>query len=79
MGQGDSTLIETPSRKTILIDGGGSEVGSFDVGEKTLLPFLLDNNIMQIDYMLFSHLDTDHCGRATYIVRKNKSKKYHNF
>ncbi len=79
VGQGDSTLIETPSRKTILIDGGGSEVGSFDVGEKTLLPFLLDNNIMQIDYMLFSHLDTDHCGRATYIVRKNKSKKYHNF
>lgn len=79
VGQGDSTLIETPSRKTILIDGGGSEVGSFDVGEKTLLPFLLDNNIMQIDYMLFSHLDTDHCGRSTYFVRKNKSKKYHNF
>ena len=79
VGQGDSTLIETPSRKTILIDGGGSEVGSFDVGEKTLLPFLLDNNIMQIDYMLFSHLDTDHCGRATYIVRKNKSKKHYNF
>ena len=51
VGQGDSTLIETPSRKTVLIDGGGSEFGTFDVGEKTLLPYLLDKNITKIDYM----------------------------
>ena len=47
VGQGDSTLIVTPSKKTILIDGGGSE--SFDVGEKVLLPYLLDRRIRKID------------------------------
>ena len=42
VGQGDSTLITTQYNKKILIDGGGSEFGStFDVGEKTLLPYTL--------------------------------------
>lgn len=63
VGQGDSMLITTPSHKTLLIDGGGSETGSFDVGEKTLIPYLLDKGIIQIDYMMFSHFDTDHCQR----------------
>ena len=67
-------LIETPSRKTILIDGGGSEFGSFDVGEKTLLPFLLDKNIMKIDYIMFSHFDSDHCGGLLTILNKIKVK-----
>ncbi|MGN1270149.1 MAG: DNA internalization-related competence protein ComEC/Rec2 [Clostridia bacterium] len=61
VGQGDSTLIITPSNKTILIDGGGSETGNFNVGEKTLLPYLLDKGILKINYMLFTHFDTDHC------------------
>lgn len=59
-GNGDSILIETPSRKKILIDGGGSDIGSFDVGEQTLLPYLLDKGISKIDYMMFSHFDSDY-------------------
>lgn len=76
VGQGDSMLIETPFHKTILIDGGGSETGSFDVGEKTLIPYLLDKGIMKIDYIMFSHFDTDHCQRFIKSYGKNKSKKY---
>lgn len=34
VGQGDSTLIVTPTNKTILIDGGGSANNEFDVREK---------------------------------------------
>lgn len=73
VGQGDSMLIETPSKKKILIDGGGSEFGSFDVGEKILLPYLLDREIMQIDYLFFSHFDSDHCKRTFYYYAKFKS------
>lgn len=75
VGQGDSMLIHTPSRKTILIDGGGSDTGSFDVGEKTLLPYLLDKGILKIDYLMFSHFDSDHCKRTIYYNGKNISKK----
>ena len=42
VGQGDCTFIVTPKNKTILIDGGGSTGSDFDVGESTLLPYILD-------------------------------------
>ena len=61
VGQGDATLITTQYNKTILIDGGGSEFGStFDVGEKTLLPYLLKKKINKLDYVIISHFDSDH-------------------
>lgn len=60
VGQGDSTLIQTPFGKSILIDGGGSEFGEFDVGENVLLPYLLDRRITRINYMIISHFDSDH-------------------
>ena len=75
VGQGDATLIQTPNHKNILIDGGGSEFGSFDVGEQTLLPYLLDKKITTIDYMIFSHFDSDHCKRVIYHNEKMESKK----
>ncbi len=60
VGQGDSTLIITPNNKKILIDGGGNEFGNFDVGEKTLLPYLLARQVKNIDYVIISHFDSDH-------------------
>ncbi len=60
VGQGDSTLIITPNNKKILIDGGGNEFGNFDVGEKTLLPYLLARQVKNIDYVVISHFDSDH-------------------
>jgi competence protein ComEC len=61
VGQGDSCLIITEKNKTILIDGGGSETGSYDVGKKVLVPYLLDRNVTKIDYAVFTHFDSDHC------------------
>ncbi|MBR3255972.1 MAG: ComEC/Rec2 family competence protein [Clostridia bacterium] len=63
VGQGDCCFIETPGNKTILIDGGGSEFGNFDVGKSTLLPYILDRGYTKIDYIIISHFDTDHIGR----------------
>lgn len=79
VGQGDSTLIITPSNKTILIDGGGNLNDEYDVGKNTLLPYLLDRKIKEIDYMMISHFDADHCKRINYNNRKYKSKKGFNF
>lgn len=60
VGQGDCTLIVTPRNKTILIDGGGSLLDHFDVGKKTLIPYLLDRGFTSIDYVMISHFDQDH-------------------
>lgn len=75
VGQGDSCLIVTPSNKRILIDGGGSEFGSFDVGEKTLIPYLLDRKIKKLDYIIISHFDSDHVGGILTIIKNIKVDK----
>ena len=76
VGQGDSTLIVTPNRNTILIDGGGSkEKEVFDVGESTLVPYLLDRGITKLDYILISHFDSDHVGGILTILEQLKVKK----
>lgn len=73
VGQGDCTLILTPKNYSILIDGGGND--NYDVGKNTLLPYLLDRGITSIDYMIFSHFDTDHCDRTFVCYEKYNSKK----
>lgn len=73
VGQGDSTLIRY-NGKNILIDGGGSMDDEYDVGEKVLLPYLLDKKIKNIDYLIFSHFDTDHCQGLIYLMDKIKIK-----
>ena len=70
VGQGDSTFIITPKNKTILIDGGGSNTGSFDVGENTLLPYILDKGYNKIDLMIISHFDSENYKRFLNIVKE---------
>ena len=75
VGQGDSTFIITPKNETILIDGGGSNTGSFDVGENTLLPYVLDKGYNKIDFMIISHFDSDHVGGLLTILEEIKVEK----
>ena len=76
VGQGDSMLIITPKQKNILIDGGGSkDKESFDVGESTLMPYLLDRKINKLDYIMISHFDADHVGGILTILEKIKVDK----
>lgn len=74
VGQGDSSLIITPKNKVILIDGGGSQNESYDVGKSVLVPYLLDRGITKIDYMMVSHFDNDHVGGLMYVLENLKVK-----
>lgn len=60
VGQGDCLHLRTPGGKNLLIDGGGSTYKN--VGEKTLLPYLLYSGVSSVDLMLATHLHTDHFG-----------------
>ncbi len=79
VGQGDCTFIATPQNKTILIDGGGSLNDNFDVGKRTLIPYLLDKGYSSIDYVIISHFDQDHVRWNNYIIRRIKSKTNNNW
>ncbi len=58
VGQGDCTLLELPDGKVMLIDGGR------DDGEtkKRVLRYLNALKIQEIDYLVVTHTDGDHCG-----------------
>lgn len=75
VGQGDSTFIITPHNKTILIDGGGSLDKNFDIGEKTLVPYILDRGYTKIDYIFISHFDFDHVGGILSVLEDLKVGK----
>ena len=72
VGQGDSTFIITPKGKTILIDGGGSEFASYNVGKNILLPYLLNRRVKKLDYIIISHFDSDHVGGLFTIIEELK-------
>ena len=76
VGQGDCTFIRTPYGKSIIIDGGGSNIASdFNGGKSTLLPYVLDRGYTKIDFVVISHMDNDHVGNLFTILEELKVKQ----
>ena len=71
-------LVKTVRGKNILIDGGGSKNPDYDIGEKILVPYLLDRRVNKLDYIIISHFDSDHVRFYSIFAKRNKSKKYNN-
>ena len=69
VGQGDSILVEFPGHKKMLIDGGGLPVGTFDVGESVVSPFLWNKRIKRIDYLVLTHAHPDHLNGLAAVAR----------
>ena len=63
VGQGDSILIMTPNKKTILIDAG--ESGNYEKIKDTLYKY----NINKIDAVIATHPHADHIGGMEQIIR----------
>lgn len=86
VSQGDCTFLITKENKKILIDTGGIE--NYDIGENVLKPYLLKRKIKKLDFLIFSHLDYDHCGGAIslleyidikYIILPIQFEEYDNY
>lgn len=56
VGQGDSTFIELPGGKSMLIDAGVESAG------KTVCNYIQSRNYSTIDYLILTHSDSDHAG-----------------
>ncbi|HEO8418575.1 DNA internalization-related competence protein ComEC/Rec2 [Niallia sp. FSL W8-0635] len=86
VGQGDSILIHLPNNKgTYLIDTGGTVTfpmeewqkrkEPFEVGAKTVVPFLKSKGIYTIDKLILTHGDLDHIGGSTAIIEQLQVKE----
>jgi competence protein ComEC len=76
VGSGDSILVEFPGKKKMLVDGGGSVYGSFDIGERIVSPVLWDKGIKKIDYLVLTHAHPDHLYGFFSIVENFKIKQF---
>jgi competence protein ComEC len=69
VGQGDSSLIEFPDGRRMLIDGGGVSAGRFlglreesrfSVGEDVVSAYLFSRGIRRLDVVVLTHAHYDH-------------------
>jgi len=58
VGQGDGILIEDGNGRTVLVDGGSTDVP--EVGKYRILPYLKYYGISCVDYLVMTHSDEDH-------------------
>jgi competence protein ComEC len=69
VGQGDSTLIQLPDRRFLLVDAGGVPGTGFDIGERVVAPALRAFGARSIDILVLTHGDPDHIGGAPAVLR----------
>jgi len=74
VGQGDCSLIQTPSGKTLLIDGG-PEDQYYDAGKERVVPYLAALGIKKIDAIVISHAHRDHIGGLPAIISSFPTEK----
>ena len=70
VGQGDCALVVTPHGHAMLFDTGGTRDGSFDVGARVDIPYLLHYGIHEVDYIFLSHAHEDHAAGAGAILSR---------
>lgn len=70
VGQGDSYLIVTPERKTVLIDAGLAEAGA------QVVAFLRRLDIRELDLVVATHPHADHIGGMGYVLEAVKVKNF---
>ena len=70
VGQGDSLLLQFPNGTRMLLDGGASSPGGFDVGARVVGPALRARGIRTLDYVVVTHADADHIGGVAALVRE---------
>jgi competence protein ComEC len=71
VGQGDCILVQAPSGRTMLVDGGGlpgQHAGGYDIGREVVVPALLARRVGKIDVLVVTHPDQDHVGGLAAVV-----------
>ena len=67
VGQGDSTLIEFPNGRKLLVDAGPASQNT-DVGRTTIVPYLRKQGIGKLDAVVLTHPHNDHVGGMASVI-----------
>lgn len=67
VGQGDCFLIRSKDM-AVLIDGGSSDISQ--AGKYRIEPYLQSEGIWHLDYVIFSHTDSDHMNGMLWMIEE---------
>ena len=69
VGTGDAILVQAPGNHNLLIDGGGTYDGRFDVGARVVAPVLWDRHIRRFDLVALTHTHPNHARGLVSLMR----------
>ena len=69
VGTGDAILVQAPGNHNLLIDGGGTYDGRFDVGARVVAPVLWDRHIRRLDLVALTHPHPNHARGLVSVLR----------
>lgn len=72
VGQGDAIVVQAPSGRAVLVDGGGEVEGhltGYDVGARRVVPALRRLHLRSIDIVILTHPHEDHVGGLVAVLR----------
>ena len=69
VGTSDAILVQAPGNHNLLIDGGGTYDGRFDVGARVVAPVLWDRHVRRFDLVALTHPHPNHARGLVSILR----------
>ena len=69
VGTGDAILVQAPGNHNLLIDGGGTYDGRFDVGARVIAPVLWDRHVRRFDLVALTHPHPNHARGLVSVLR----------
>ena len=70
VGQAQAALVETPGGMRCLVDGGGTQSPTFDIGRAVVGPALTFGRAPRLAHAAYSHPDLDHVQGLIYVLRR---------
>ena len=72
VGHGQCCVIEAPSGRTILVDAGraGRSTQGQRLADDVILPFLASRRVRNVDAIVITHPDADHCNAIERVIRE---------
>lgn len=68
VGQGEAIIIRSPAGRTVVIDGGSQD--QLGVGRGVLVPYLQSIAAKNLDALVMTHADSDHCNALPALLRE---------
>ena len=69
VGTGDAILVQAPGNHNLLIDGGGTYDGRFDVGARVIAPVLWNRHVRRFDLVALTHPHPNHARGLVSVLR----------